>query len=210
MEEKERVILIIEELSKLYPAKTALNFSNPFELLIATILSAQCTDKRVNQVTKRLFKKYKSPLDFAFADLKQLEEDIKELGLYKAKARNIKEASKIIVEKYKGNVPEEFDELIKLPGVGRKTANVVLANAFNKPALAVDTHVFRVSRRLGLSSGESPERVEKDLVKIIPENLWNVAHHLFIRHGREICRARKPLCQRCTISLWCNYRKNIL
>jgi len=210
MEEKERVILIIEELSKLYPAKTALNFSNPFELLIATILSAQCTDKRVNQVTKRLFKKYKSPLDFAFADLKQLEEDIKELGLYRAKAKNIKELSKIIVEKYKGNVPAEFDELIKLPGVGRKTANVVLANAFNKPALAVDTHVFRVSRRLGLSSGESPERVEKDLVKIIPENLWNVAHHLFIRHGREICRARKPLCQRCTISLWCNYRKNIL
>lgn len=210
MEEKERVILIIEELSKLYPAKTALNFSNPFELLIATILSAQCTDKRVNQVTKRLFKKYKSPLDFAFADLKELEEDIKELGLYRAKARNIKELSKIIVEKYKGNVPAEFDELIKLPGVGRKTANVVLANAFNKPALAVDTHVFRVSRRLGLSSGESPERVEKDLVKIIPENLWNIAHHLFIRHGREICRARKPLCQRCTISLWCNYRKNIL
>lgn len=208
MEQKERAMKIIEELIPFYPAKTALNFKNPFQLLIATILSAQCTDNRVNRVTERLFKKYKTPQDLAISNLKELEEDIKELGLFKSKAKNIKEASKMICEKYDGNVPDCFEELVKLPGVGRKTANVVLANAFNKPALAVDTHVFRVSRRLGLSSGETPEKVEKDLVRLFPEELWNTVHHLLIRHGRQCCRARKPLCQQCAVSKWCNYFKN--
>lgn len=202
--EHERITAIISKLSELYPnATTALNHSSPFELLIATILSAQCTDKRVNKVTERLFKKYKGPKDFAEADKFELEQDIKECGIFKNKSKNIIETSKILLEKYNGQVPSNFDELIELPGVGRKTANVVLANAFGKPAFAVDTHVYRLAHRLGFSDKKNLLEVEKDLREKIPENLWIKAHHWLIYHGRNICRARKPLCDECLLSDWC-------
>ncbi|AEE91637.1 endonuclease III [Tepidanaerobacter acetatoxydans] len=202
--ERERITAIISKLSKLYPeATTALNHSSPFELLIATILSAQCTDKRVNKVTERLFKKYKGPKDFAEANKSELEQDIKECGIFKNKSKNIIETSKILFEKYNGQVPSNFDELIELPGVGRKTANVVLANAFGKPAFAVDTHVYRLAHRLGFSDKKNLIEVERDLREKIPENLWIKAHHWLIYHGRNICRARKPLCDECLLSDLC-------
>lgn len=202
--EQERINEIISELSKLYPnATTALNHNNPFQLLIATILSAQCTDERVNKVTEKLFKKYKGPEDFAKADRAELENNIRECGLFKNKSKSIIETSKILLEKYNKQVPDSFDELIKLPGVGRKTANVILANAFGKPAFAVDTHVYRLAHRLGFSDEKDIVKVEEDLKRKIPEDLWIKAHHWLIYHGRNICRARKPLCDNCLLSSLC-------
>ncbi|ADL08259.1 endonuclease III [Thermosediminibacter oceani] len=205
-EEKERIRKILALLEESYPnATTALRYENPFQLLVATILSAQCTDRRVNQVTARLFKKYKGPEDFARAERHELEEDIKECGLFRSKSKNIIETSRIIVEKYGGRVPDEFEELIKLPGVGRKTANVILANAFGKPAFAVDTHVFRVARRLGFSDGKDPLGVEKDLTAKVPREYWIKAHHWLINHGRRVCTARKPKCENCVLKDSCRY-----
>jgi len=202
--EEERISRILSKLSQLYPeASTALRYDNPFQLLVATILAAQCTDKRVNKVTERLFKKYKRPEDFAAADIQQLEQDIKECGLFRNKSKNIIAASKLIVEKHGGKVPCEFDELVKLPGVGRKTANVILANAFGIPAFAVDTHVFRLAHRLGLSKEKDVYGVEKDLNKKIPQCLWIKAHHWLIYHGRNVCRAQKPLCDICILKEDC-------
>jgi endonuclease-3 len=191
-------------LKKTYPnAKSALNFRNPFQMLISTILSAQCTDVRVNMVTKVVFKKYKSPADWAKADLKNIESDIRSTGFYHNKALNIKNASKEIIERFDGSVPDTMEDLVTLPGVGRKTANVVLGNAFGRPAIACDTHVIRLSRRLQLSSNSDPVKLEFDLAEILPKAIWTLFSHSLILHGRAICKARKPDCDNCPISKYC-------
>jgi len=191
-------------LKKLYPqAGVALRFGNPLELLIATILSAQCTDKRVNIVTPALFAKYKSARDWANAKLESIENDIRSTGFYHNKALSIKGACQAIIEKFGGKVPETMDELVTLPGVGRKTANCVLGNAFGQPAIMCDTHVIRLSRRLQLSENADPVKLEFDLAEIIPEKDWTMFCHRLILHGRNICMARKPLCEQCAISKYC-------
>src|SRR6056297_3203578 len=177
--------------------QTALNFNNPLQLLIATILSAQCTDERVNLITPKLFETYQDAKAFAKADIKQLQGLIKTCGLYRNKSKFIKSACNDIVNKYNGDVPDNRKDLESLAGVGRKTANVVLANVFGKQAIAVDTHVYRVSKRLGFSDGKNVLEVEKDLMEKVPKNLWADAHHWLIYHGREICKARKPKCDSC-------------
>ncbi len=200
----QRVRKILPILKKLYPqAKTELRFVNPLELLIATILSAQCTDARVNMVTKDLFKKYKSAADWAKADLKDIENDIRSTGFYHNKAVSIKGSCQAIIEKHNGRVPDSMDELVKLPGVGRKTANVVLGNAFGKPAIACDTHVIRLSRRLQLSENTDAVKLEFDLAEIVPNKDWTLFSHLLIFHGRRVCSARRPGCSDCTIVEYC-------
>jgi endonuclease-3 len=208
-EAAQRVRKIWPVLKKTYPdAKTALKFVNPLELLISTILSAQCTDVRVNAVTKDLFKKYKSPKDWVKADLKQIESDIRSTGFYHNKAANIKGACTRIVEQFGCKVPGTMAELVELPGVGRKTANVVLGNAFGTPAIACDTHVIRLSRRLGLSENSNPVKLEFDLAEIVPKKNWTVFSHVLILHGRNICKARKPDCENCPISKYCPAANN--
>jgi len=199
-----RVGKILSVLKKDYPqAKTALRFTNPLELLIATILSAQCTDARVNMVTKDLFRKYKSAKDWAKADLKEIESDIKSTGFYHNKAISIKGACTGILERFRGTVPDTMEKLLELPGVGRKTANVVLGNAFGRPAIACDTHVIRLSRRLCLSENTDAVKLEFDLAEIVPKKDWTLFSHLLIFHGRNICKARKPDCENCRISEYC-------
>lgn len=207
-DEEKRISKILSLLNELYP-KTgpALKFNNPFELVVATILSAQCTDKRVNKVTEKLFKKYKGPEDFANADKGELEEDIRECGLFRNKSKSLIEMSKMLLEKHNGKVPSSFDELIELPGVGRKTANVILANAFGTPAFAVDTHVYRLARRMGFSDKKDVLGVEKDLMKKVPKDLWIKAHHWLIYYGRSICKARNPKCEECIIKDFCPSNK---
>ncbi|MFZ5943264.1 MAG: endonuclease III [Bacillota bacterium] len=206
---KEKAILT--ELKKNYPrVGTALRFNNPFELLIATILSAQSTDKQVNKVTAQLFKKYPAPYSFARLSSEQLSEEIKSIGLYKNKSKNIVAACQILIEKYEGSVPQTREELMQLPGVGRKTANVVLSNAFGIPAIAVDTHVFRVANRLGLADSKDPLETEKQLMVTIPEKDWADAHHWLIWHGRLVCKARKPECSKCKLGLLCDYNNKNL
>ena len=205
----ERVKKIFPVLKKAYPdAKTALNFTSPLELLIATILSAQCTDVRVNMVTYELFKKYKSAADWAKADIKEIESDIKSTGFYRNKAISIQSACKEITEQFGGKVPDTMEELVALPGVGRKTANVVLGNAFGKPAIACDTHVIRLSRRLELSENSDAVKLEFDLAEIVPEKNWTLFSHLLVLHGRGCCRARKPDCENCPISRYCPAANN--
>ncbi|MFA5239971.1 MAG: endonuclease III [Phycisphaerae bacterium] len=200
---------IFPVLKKMYPdAKIALNFKNPLELLIATIMSAQCTDVRVNIVTETLFKKYKSAGDWAKADVKEIESDIKSTGFYRNKAVNIKGACEQIIERFGGKVPNTMEELVTLPGVGRKTANVVLGNAFGVPGIACDTHVIRLSRRLELSENSDPVKLEFDLAEIIPRKNWTMFSHLLIFHGRNICKARKPDCESCGISRFCPAANN--
>lgn len=200
---------VIDILLETYPdAKPELNYSNPFELLIATILSAQTTDVQVNKVTEKLFKDYKCPKDFLKLTEEELEEKIKSIGFHKNKSKNILATCKILVEKYNGLVPDTLEELMSLPGVGRKTANVVVSNAFGKPAIAVDTHVFRVSNRIGLANSDNVFDTEKDLMKTIDRNMWSKAHHLLIFHGRRICKARRPLCEKCPLTSYCLYYKN--
>jgi endonuclease-3 len=199
-----RVKKIWPILKKTYPnAKSALNFRNPLQMLISTILSAQCTDARVNIVTAKVFKKYKSVEDWARAELKDIESDIRSTGFYHNKAVNIKNATKAIIERFDGKVPDTLEELVTLPGVGRKTANVVLGNAFGRPAIACDTHVIRLSRRLGLSSNSDPVKLEFDLAEILPKTIWTLFSHSLILHGRAICKARKPDCDTCPISKYC-------
>ena len=200
-----RALKVIELLKKEYPnAKISLNYSNPLELLVATMLSAQCTDKRVNQVTEFLFKKYRTAKDYAVADLEELERDIKSTGFYHAKARNIKNACTMLVEKFHSEVPNKMSDLTLLPGVARKTANIVLSNAFNIiEGIAVDTHVRRISERLGLTENEDPEKIEQDLIRIIPRKEWPQFTNLLIEHGRRICQARKPLCAKCLLNSIC-------
>ncbi|WP_125153411.1 endonuclease III [Clostridium rectalis] len=203
---KEHIDKVLDILSKTYPgAKCALNFNSPYELLIATILSAQCTDQRVNIVTKELFKVYNKPEKMVELTQEQLGEKIRSCGFYKNKSKNILGTSKEIITKHHGQVPKTMEELIKLPGVGRKTANVVLSNAFKIPAIAVDTHVFRVSNRIGIAKGKTPEAVEKDLMKNIPKHMWSDAHHYLIWHGRTVCKSRKPRCVDCVIAPYCSY-----
>jgi len=196
---------IIKLLKKEYPnVKLALIFNNPLELLVATILSAQCTDERTNRVTKNLFKKYKSIKDYARADLKTFEEDIKATGFYKNKAKNIISACSQVIEKFKGKVPKTMEELTTLPGVGRKTANVVLTFAFGKTeGISVDTHVRRLSQRLGLSKNNDPNKIEQDLMKIIPKKDWGNFSCLLMEHGRKICLAKKPFCEKCILKHLC-------
>ena len=197
---------ITELLLKKYPRpRLALKFSNPLELLVATILSAQCTDVRVNVVTERLFKKYKTAKDYANADIKSFEQEIKSTGFYKNKAKMIINAAKKLVSDFGGRIPSTMEELTTLPGVGRKTASVVLSAAFNIPAIAVDTHVLRASNRLGLVKSENPEKIEMQLRNLIPENKWIDFSLALILHGRETCKAKKPLCKECVLYKQCKW-----
>ena len=208
-EAAKRVRKIYPILEKVYSgARTALNFKNPLELLIATILSAQCTDARVNMVTKDLFRKYKSTADWARADIREIESDIKSTGFYHNKAISIKGVCAEAIERFDGKVPDTMEELVVLPGVGRKTANVVLGNAFGVPAIACDTHVIRLSRRLCLSENSDAVKLEFDLAEIVPEENWTMFSHLLIFHGRNICKARKPDCENCPIAKFCPSANN--
>lgn len=208
--EKKRAKKILDILKEEYPdAKIALNFSNPFQLLVATILSAQCTDQRVNIVTKDLFKKYKAPKDFLDVSNDELEKDIFSTGFYKQKAKSIKACCKELVEKFNGKVPADFDELVKLPGVGRKTASVVAGNAFGIPAIAVDTHVKRLSNLLGFVDTENADKIEERLKELFPKEYWVLSSHLLATHGRKICVARKPKCEQCIIAKYCPSNKLI-
>ncbi|KLO21681.1 endonuclease III [Marinitoga sp. 1155] len=203
---KKEIKKILEILEKTYPnSTTALKYKNTFELLIAVMLSAQTTDNQVNKVTPTLFSKFKTPEDFAKLKPEELEKYIKGVGLYKTKSKNIINTCKMLLEKYNGKIPETREELIKLPGVGRKTANVMLSVAFGKDAIAVDTHVFRVANRIGLANGKNVKKTEEDLMKNIPQELWGKAHHWLIYHGRNICKARNPECEICPIKTFCNY-----
>jgi endonuclease-3 len=196
---------IISALERVYPnAHCELNFSNPLELLVATILSAQCTDKRVNLVTEKLFQKYRSAKDFAAAEILELENAVRSTGFYKNKAKNIKACCTTLVEKFGGEVPRTMDELHALAGVGRKTANVVLGNAFGiNVGVVVDTHVARLSHRLGLTTQRAPEKIENDLMALVPQNQWTLFSHWLIWHGRRRCAARKPDCAGCEIQKLC-------
>lgn len=198
---KDEMLAILEDTYK--DTKSALNFNNPFELLIAVILSAQCTDKRVNVTTARLFAKAATPEAILNMGIEELENEIRDCGLFRNKAKNIIATCHKLCSNYHGQVPSDFDELLKLPGVGRKTANVVSSIAFNRPAIAVDTHVFRVSNRLQLATGTTPNEVEQGLQKAIPMEKWSDAHHWLIWHGRKICRARNPLCKDCPLKQLC-------
>ena len=196
-----RAAQVMQELEKLYPeARPELNISNPFETLVATILSAQCTDKRVNMVTARLFPQYPDAFAMAKLEPEELEPMIRECGLYRNKAKNIVAACRALVEQYNGVVPDTREELMKLPGVGQKTAGVVLLAAFGDDQIPVDTHVFRVSRRIGLADANTPEKVEVQLRGILPREIWSYGHHLLIWHGRRVCAARKPACERCPLA----------
>lgn len=192
---------VMGELEKLYPeARPELNFSNPFETLVATILSAQCTDKRVNMVTARLFPMYPDAFAMAKLEPEQLEPLIRECGLHRSKAKNIVAASRALVERYEGRVPDTRKELMALPGVGQKTAGVVLMAAFGDAQIPVDTHVFRLAHRIGLSRANTPEKVELDLRALLPQETWTFGHHLLIWHGRRCCHARGPECERCPLA----------
>jgi len=191
-------------LEKLYPeARISLDYKDPLQLLVATILSAQCTDERVNQVTKALFKKYRRAKDYASAPEGELEEDIRPTGFFKNKAKSIRNCCRDIVEKHKGKVPGSMEELTALPGVGRKTANVILGEVFNTPGVVVDTHVGRVSQRLGLASSKDPEKIEAQLMELLPESEWTIFSTRAILFGRNFCKAKKPLCAQCPMAAWC-------
>jgi endonuclease-3 len=202
---KQRVTKIIRALKRAYPDATcSLNHSNAFELLIATILSAQCTDERVNIVTAELFRKYRKPLDYLKVSPVELQEDIRTTGFFRNKAKSIQGTSKMLVHEYGSKVPKTMEELLELPGVARKTANVVLGNAFGIAAgVVVDTHVTRLSRRLGLTVQKQAEKIEADLMQIVPKKDWVIFPHLLIAHGRKICKARNPLCAECVVEKFC-------
>jgi len=205
LEDKSRVMKIIGLLEKEHPdAKIALNYANPLELLVATILSAQCTDERVNIVTKTLFKKYRRAEDYANADLGELEQDIKSTGFYRNKARNIEKCCQMLVEKFRSQVPKTMEGILELPGVARKTANVVLSNAYGVvEGIAVDTHVRRLAKRLGFTANEDPVKIEQDLMKLVPKNKWMRFTDLLIFHGRRVCTAKKPKCEACIVNKLC-------
>jgi len=190
--------------------ETSLKYRNQFTLLTSVVLSAQCTDVNVNNVTKNIYKKYYRPKHFVDLGIIKIKKMIKSIGLFNMKAKNLFNLSKILFEKYQSKVPNNFEDLIKLPGVGRKTANVVLNAAFNKPTIGVDTHVFRVSNRTGLTRGKNPDQVEKKLLEILPTKYLKKAHHLILLHGRYICKSRNPLCSKCIINKICLYKyKNV-
>lgn len=200
----------LDVLEKTYPdAHCELVHKSPFELLVATILSAQCTDVRVNQITSELFKEYNKPEDFSNMEIEKLENLIRSCGFYRNKAKNIKNASNVILEKYNGEVPHTIEELIKLPGVGKKTANVVASTSFGVPAIAVDTHVFRVSNRIGFVDEKTVKKTEISLQKKIKKERWTKAHHLFIFHGRRTCAARSPKCNECSVKEFCRFYRSV-
>ncbi len=202
---KKRTRDIIRRLKRAYPgAKCSLNHSNPFELLVATILSAQCTDERVNLVTANLFRKYTKPEDYLKVAPRELEKDIQSTGFFRNKTKSIQGTSRVLTEQYHGEVPQTMEELLELPGVARKTANVVLGNAFDiKAGVVVDTHVTRLSHRLAFTQQKTAEKIELDLIPIVPKKEWVIFPHLMIYHGRKICKARTPLCAECTIEKQC-------
>ena len=204
---KNKAFKLIELLNKsIKNPKTSLKYRNQFTLLTSVVLSAQCTDVNVNNVTKSIYKKYYTPKHFVYLGINKIRNLIKGIGLFNNKSKNLYYLSKILLEKYQGKVPSKFEELILLPGVGRKTANVVLNAAFNKPTIAVDTHVFRVGNRTGLSSGKNPEQVENQLLKILPKKHIKKAHNLILLHGRYTCKSRNPLCKKCVINKICLYK----
>ncbi len=204
---RDQKLKVLDKLEQMYPeAKAELSFSNPYEMLVATILSAQCTDRQVNKVTPAVFSRYPDPVSMAAADVNDLYPMVKSCG-FSTKASNIISACRIIRDIYGGEVPHTMEELTKLPGVGRKTANVVLSNAFGIPAFAVDTHVFRVCNRLGLCRADNVTETEKQMTRIIPKEKWGQAHHWLIWHGRRLCKARNPLCRDCELKDLCPYRK---
>lgn len=211
MDKKEKAKKVLDILEKEFPGppETALGFTNPLELLIATILSAQATDKLVNKVTESLFKKYRTAKDYAQAGLGELEKDISSINFYRNKAKSVKGCCVRLVQEFGGRVPETLEELTTLPGVGRKTANIVLGSAFGKNALAVDTHVKRVAQRLGLTESGDPDEIEKDLCSIIPEKRWTETTYLFINHGRKTCKAKNPACDVCPVQDYSVYYKNV-
>ena len=201
-----RKLQILDRLEEMYPeAKAELVFSNPYEMLVATMLSAQCTDKQVNKVTPAVFSRWPDACAMADADVEELFPMVKSCG-FRSKAGNIIAACRLIKEKHGGQVPDTMEELTALPGVGRKTANVVLSNAFGIPAFAVDTHVFRVSNRLGLCRADNVEETEKQMTKLIPREKWGMAHHWLIWHGRRLCKAQRPLCDACGLRDLCPYK----
>jgi endonuclease-3 len=201
-----KVVKILALLEKEYPkAGLALEFKTPLELLVALILAAQCTDERVNQVTRTLFKKYKTVKDYAQVDLATLEEGVRPTGFFRNKARSIVGCTKGIVERFGGKVPDNLEDLLSLPGVGRKTANILLGNAFGVPAIGVDTHVGRLAQRIGLSRATDPDKIEADLTSVVPKEKWVRFCHLLQEHGRKVCQARKPLCPTCVIIKLCDY-----
>ncbi len=201
---RERLKIIFETLDPLYAHdKTALKYRSPFQLLIAAILSAQCTDKQVNQVAKTLFEKYKRPEDFMKAPIAQLEEDIRPTGFFRNKTKTIKGCCQGLVDRHGGRVPSTMEEMVKLPGVGRKTANVVLGAAFGVPGVVVDTHVKRLAFRLGLTENKDPDKIEKDLEKLLPKERWRRFSDILIYHGRAVCKARKPDHAHCAVFQWC-------
>ena len=203
--EKEQALA---ELASLYPdAKPALHYTTPYELLVAVVLSAQCTDERVNIVTAKLFEKYNTPEAMVTLSQKELEKYIFSCGFYRMKAEHILSASRDILEKFGGEVPGTVEELMTLAGVGKKTANVIYSVAFGGQAIAVDTHVFRVSNRLGLAKGKTPLEVEENLYKVVPKKNWSKAHHWMIYHGRRVCHSQKPACETCTLSHLCDFVK---
>ena len=200
---------VIKILKEFYPDATcSLDFKTPFQMVVAVMLSAQCTDERVNKTTPQLFEKYGTPEAIAKMDINELEKIIHPCGFYKNKAKNVKAAAEMILNEYNGKVPETMEELMKLPGVGRKSANVVMLEAFNNPqGIAVDTHAKRISNRLGLSKNTDPDKIEKDLLKVIPKEYYYDANHLLVWHGRKTCIARKPKCSECPVYDYCKNRE---
>jgi endonuclease III len=204
MDLKARVVKVLDILGKEYPdARVTLDSQNPLQLLMATILAAQCTDERVNQVTKDLFRKYKKAEDFARATLETLEGEIRSTGFYHNKAKSIIACCQMITQKFNGQVPRTLEALTTLPGVGRKTANILLGNAFDRPAIAVDTHVKRVTQRLGWAQADDPDKIEFELREVIPQNRWTLACHHLVFHGRNICQAKNPQCPSCPVAQLC-------
>jgi endonuclease-3 len=213
MDDRERALRILQLLREAYPGVTgtALNFRTPLELLVATILSAQCTDEKVNEVTRKLFEKYRTAKDFADADLSELERDVRPTGFYRVKAQRVKRICQTLVEEYGSEVPRSMEELTRLNGVARKTANIVLSNAYGVvEGIAVDTHVMRVSQRLGLTKQRNREKIERDLMDLLPREHWFEVNHLLIEHGRRTCRARRPLCKTCVVRELCPSAESFL
>jgi endonuclease-3 len=200
----EKAAKVLDILQKEYPdAQVTLNFKDPLQLIIATILAAQCTDERVNLVTKDLFIKYRKAADFAEADLKTLEEEIRSTGFYHNKAKSIINCCQMIEKNFNGQVPQTLEELTSLPGVGRKTANIILGNAYGQQAIAVDTHVKRVTHRLGWAKSDNPDKIEFELMEVIPRRRWTMACHQLVFHGRRVCTAKNPQCHTCPVTKFC-------
>ena len=208
MTKKEKALLAVEALEKLYPdARCSLIYSRPYELMIAVRLSAQCTDARVNIVTETLFKKYPTLQSFADADLAELEQDVKPCGFYRNKAKSIKETAILLLRDFGGEVPDSMEELLRLPGIGRKTANLLLGDLYGKPAVVTDTHFIRITGRLGLTKNKEPKKVEDDLVRLLPPERSSDFCHRIVQFGRDVCRARNPLCSECPCGEYCSYKK---